>query len=110
MNGLVNSITQFLAVISFLELGLGAVVQSALYKPLAFDNRDEISKIIVSAEKFFKRLAIILLGYMLFLVIFYPYISNQKFGWMYTAILIIAMGINSFAQYYFEAVDCELCI
>ena len=34
VNGLVNSITQFLAIISFLELGVGAVIQSSLYKPL----------------------------------------------------------------------------
>ena len=32
VNGLVNSIAQFLQVIAFLELGVGAVVQSALYK------------------------------------------------------------------------------
>ena len=31
VNGLVNSITQFLTIISFLEVGVGAVVQSALY-------------------------------------------------------------------------------
>ena len=30
VNGLVNSITQFLQVITFLELGVGAVVQSSL--------------------------------------------------------------------------------
>lgn len=35
VNGMVNSIAQFLGVISFLELGVGAVVESALYKPLA---------------------------------------------------------------------------
>ena len=34
VNGLVSSITQFLQVIAFLELGVGAVVQSSLYKPL----------------------------------------------------------------------------
>ena len=34
VNGLVNSITQFLGVITLLDLGVGAVVQSALYKPL----------------------------------------------------------------------------
>ncbi len=35
INGLINSITQFLSIISFLELGIGAVVQSSLYEPLA---------------------------------------------------------------------------
>ena len=57
INGLVNSINQFLQIIAFLELGVGAVVQSSLYKPLADGNNEEISKIIVSAGKFFKKLA-----------------------------------------------------
>lgn len=56
VNGLVNSITQFLGIISFLELGVGAVVQSALYKPLAEKRQDDVSKIISSANKFFTRL------------------------------------------------------
>ena len=70
VNGLVNSITQFLGVISFLELGVGAVVQSALYKPLAEKNQEDVSKIISSANKFFTRLGQILLIYVIALVIF----------------------------------------
>ena len=61
VNGLVNSITQFLGVITLLDLGVGAVVQSALYKPLTEKDTDMISKIYVSANKFFRRLAEILL-------------------------------------------------
>lgn len=34
VNGLVNSITQFLQIIAFLDLGIGAVVKTSLYKPL----------------------------------------------------------------------------
>ena len=60
VNGMVNSIAQFLGVISFLELGVGAVVESALYKPLAEKNNEEISKVMASANKFFQRLAQIL--------------------------------------------------
>ena len=48
VNGLVNSITQFLGVITLLDLGVGAVVQSALYKPLADNNTNMISKIYVN--------------------------------------------------------------
>ena len=47
VNGLVNSITQFLAIISFSELGVGAVIQSSLYKPLAEKNDEQISRVIV---------------------------------------------------------------
>lgn len=105
VNGLVNSITQFLAIIAFLELGVGAVVQSSLYKPLADKDSDSISKIMVSANKFFKRLAMILLVYILILMAGYTYITNSGFDWLYTATLIMVMGISSFAQYYFGVVD-----
>ena len=105
VNGLVDSITQFLGVISFLELGVGAVVQSALYKPLADGDNETISKVIISAGKFFNRLAQALLVYVIILVLVYPHISHQKFGWVYTATLIGTISISSFAQYYFGMVD-----
>ena len=105
VNGLVNSITQFLTVIAFLELGVGAVVQSSLYKPLADEDNAAVSKIIVSANKFFRNLARILLVYIIFLMISYTFITNTDYDWQYTAVLIGAIGISSFAQYYFGMVD-----
>ncbi len=108
VNGLVNSITQFLQIIAFLELGIGAVVQSALYKPLAEKDHSKISKIIVSAQKFFSKLAAILLVYVVVLMIVYPFMAGEDFGWSYTAFLIAAISISSFAQYYFGMVDSLL--
>lgn len=108
VNGLVNSITQFLGVITLLDLGVGAVVQSALYKPLADNNTNMISKIYVSSNKFFRRLAEILLVYVVLLMIFYPMLVNKSFGHMYTALLIAAICISSFAQYYFGIVNSLL--
>lgn len=105
VNGLVNSITQFLGVISFLELGVGAVVQSALYKPLAEKRQDDVSKIISSANKFFTRLGQILLIYVIVLVIVYPQFAGKNFGFIYTATLIVTISISSFAQYYFGIVN-----
>ncbi len=110
INGLVNSITQFLAVITFLELGVGAVVQSSLYKPLADKDNEAISKIIVSANRFFRNIARILLVYIIVLIIVYPFITNhyeneESFSWIYTACLIGAISISSFAQYYYGVVD-----
>ena len=108
INGLVNSITQFLTVIAFLELGLGTVVQSSLYQPLAQRDYDIQSKIYVSAQKFFYKLGQILLCYILFLIVAYPLISGNKFSFLYTATLIIVMSISSFAQYYFGIVNSLL--
>ena len=108
VNGLVNSISQFLGIITLLDLGVGAVVQSSLYKPIANNDKTTISKIYVSASKFFKRLAMILLTYVVVLVGFYPIIVNKNFGFIYTVTLICSICISSFAQYYFGIVNSLL--
>lgn len=105
VNGLVNSITQFLAIISFLELGVGAVVQSSLYKPLADKDNITVSKVITSADKFFRRLGYILAIYVVVMLFYYPYLVKQNFSFTFTAILIVAISIRSFAQYFFCIVN-----
>lgn len=105
VNGLINSITQFLGVISFLELGVGAVVQSSLYKPLAEHDTQQISRIAVSANRFFQRLAQIFIVYVIGLCFFYPFLVNRNFDHIYTATLIIAISISLIAQYYFGIVN-----
>lgn len=108
VNGLVNSITQFLHVIAFLEMGVGAVVQSALYKPLADKNTNSISKIIVSAQNFFNKLAFILIIYVVILMVIYPLFTKKNFGFFYTSFLIFSISISSIAQYYFGIVNSLL--
>jgi O-antigen/teichoic acid export membrane protein len=110
VNGLVQSVTQFLGIISFLELGVGAVVQSSLYKPLAEHDENHISRIIKSAKKFFRTIAGVLVVYVIFLVIFYPYFVKKDFGYIYTATLIVAISISFFAQYYFGIVNRLLLV
>lgn len=110
VNGLVNSIMQFLSMIAFLDMGVGVVVQSALYKPLAEKENAAVSRIVTSADRFFKKLAGILAVYILFLMIFYPYLTDGDFGHAYTAGLIFSIGISSFAQYYFGMVNGLLLV
>ena len=108
VNGLVNSISQFLGIITLLDMGVGAVVQSALYKPLAENNNKQISRIYLSASKFFKRVAMILVGYVIVLMLVFPILSNRSFDSIYTITLIGAISISTFAQYYFGIVNSIL--
>lgn len=106
VNGLINSITQFLGIITYLDLGISAVVQSALYKPLVENNSRKISEIVSSARTFYKTIAKILLVYVFILILAYPCIlKNNEFSPIYTGTLIAAISINSFAQYYFGITD-----
>ena len=105
INGLVQSVTQFLGVVSLLDMGVGQVIQSSLYRPLVAGNQREISSILASGEKFFRRIALILVVYVLILVGVYPTVIERSFEWGFTASLILAISVNSFAQYYFGVVD-----
>lgn len=110
INGLVNSISQFLGVIAFLELGVGAVVKSALYKPLADNDNIQISKIVNSANVFFRKLGYILLIYVIALIIIYPALIDSQLSFAFIATLIVAISIRSFAQYFFGIVNRLLLV
>lgn len=100
MNGLIQSITQFLGIISFLEMGIGQVIQSALYKPLVEQDYLTISRVMGSANRFYKRIAFALLGYIVVLIFVYPLLVSYSFDWKFIVTLVIIMGLGTFAQYY----------
>lgn len=101
VNGLIFSITQFLAYITLLESGFGPVIKSALYKPIAFENEKEINNILNTSEKFFKKIAYIFIIYIMILCIIYPLIINTDFDVLFTISLIIIISISTFAEYFF---------
>lgn len=105
VNGLVSSVQQLLGLISFCELGVGAVVQSALYKPLADNDGVLTSKILISARKFFDKVGIILSVYVVLLAAFFPLSQRDDFDYISTMFLVLAMSISYFAQYFFGVRD-----
>ena len=101
VNGLVSSITQFLAYISLLESGIGPVIKASLYKPIASKNKKEISGVLKASEKFFKTISYIFIIYLLILAFVYPLIVSSEFKYFYTLSLVIIISISTFAEYYF---------
>ena len=108
INGLTQSIKSFLGVISFLDLGVGQVMRSSLYHPLAKGDEMQLSCVMRSGRRFYRQLAYILAGYVLILVCVYPVVAKTEFGWLYTAVLILVMAISSFAEYYFGIANEQL--
>lgn len=106
MNGLVNSITQFLSIITFLDLGVGSVVQSTLYKPLAQNNTEHIAQILKASKKYFRHISYLLIIYIAILIFVYPLLINiQATSYISTILLIIAISVSQFGQYYFGIVN-----
>lgn len=99
-NGLINSVTQFLSVISMLECGVSSVVQTNLYGPLARKELDEISKIFLSSKIFFGKIARIFSAYIAVLIVGYPILVKTYFEFKFVAPLILIIAISSLANYY----------
>ena len=99
-NGLITSITQFLGFITLMEMGVGAVVQAALYKPLAEHDDAQLSRIIRSARSFFFKIGLVLTGYIVFLCFFYKQISHTEFSNKYIVPLILAISITNLCEYF----------
>lgn len=101
-NGLVTSLTQFLNYIAIVEGGLGSVVLTALYGPLANKNNESISKVLATAHQFFKQIAYIFVAYVAVLSFVYPFVIKSSFSWVYIASLTIILAISLLIQYFFS--------
>lgn len=101
VNGIILSISQFLSYITLLEAGLGPVVIYALYKPLANKDNEVLNGIIAASDRFFKKLGIFFLVYMIILATFYPFMFLNEFDFEFVFWMVFILGISTFTQYYF---------
>ena len=101
VNGLVSSITNFLGIITLLDLGVGAVVQSSLYKPLSEKDTSKISNILFESKIFFDRIGLILILYTCLLMLFFPLAISSEIGFLSTAFLVFSIALTNITQYFF---------
>ena len=101
VNGLINSITQFLGYIVLLEAGIGPVIKSCLYKPLSKKDSSELINILNASEIFFKKISIVFVIYIVILSFLYPVFINNEFNSLFTISLIFIISISTFCEYYF---------
>lgn len=100
-NGVVSSITQFCTFIALLRAGVTGAARVALYKPLANNDTGKISSILMATQKFMRKVAYIFVGYILILACVYPFIVKIDASFFDVAILVVIIGMGTFAQYYF---------
>ena len=101
INGLINSITQFLLYISLLESGIGPVIKSKLYKPIANNDKHEIENILYASDNFFKTIAKIFLLYIIILCFVFPILFKNQFDSLFTISLLIIISISTLFEYFF---------
>lgn len=100
INGIVSSISQFIAYINLLQFGIGPIIKNALFKPIANNDKKQISEILGASFKFFKKIAFALIAYIFILCIIFP-IINKEYSTLFSISLIIIISLGTFFEYFF---------
>ena len=100
INGIIASITHFTSIMALLDMGVGAVVQSSFYKPLAENDTDSISKIYKSSSRFFLKITVALVAYTAAVSFAYPLIVKTSLSFHVMAMLVAAVSFNSYSKNY----------
>ncbi len=99
VNGLIYSLNQFLSFITLAEGGVTGVVLASLYKPLVERNNATLSSILVTAEKFYKKIGMFYVLYAILLGILYPLFRKTEFSISYILSLALILSFGLLIQY-----------
>ena len=101
VNGVLQSIAQFLGYISLLDAGVSAVIRAKFYKPLADEDYNRVQKIVNSAKNFYHKIAFIFIAYTAIVAAFLPLTFAGEYEYIFTFSLVIIIALSTFAEYFF---------
>lgn len=110
INGLVSSITQFIAYFNLLGVGISAAAVWALYKPLAEENYDVVSSIVVTAKNNYKKAGLVFIFFTIILATLYPiYVEINSLSKVETFLLILVIGASGVIEL-FTLARCQVLL
>lgn len=97
-NGIIASVTKFLSLFAIVEIGINGSTRVALYKSLANNNKNQTSAIINANDRYYRKISLILILYMLALAFVVPMIVNSDISYWQIFAMVIIIGISKFAE------------
>lgn len=103
VNGLSSTITQILNIILILQAGAATAAIYSLYKPIADNDIQEVSRNIYSAERFFRKISFIFAGIMFVTALFTAIFIKSGLDSKFIFIAFVIMGMKSFLDLYYTS-------
>ncbi len=100
INGMVSSITQFIAYLSLVEAGVGGAAIAALYRPLAEKDTGKCSAILSASAEFYRKSGILFVILVFMLAFFYPLAVDKEVDRMQAGLMVLVLGITSAAEFF----------
>lgn len=102
VNGLVSSLNQFLSYITLVEGGITGVIVANLYKPIVERDNNKISSVLVTADRFYKKIGALFIAYSVILSIIYPLHFKTEFTFSYVCSLTLILSLTLLIQYMYS--------
>lgn len=101
VNGIVTSITQFIAYLTLLEAGLSGATVFSLYKPIAAKDTYAVNRILVAAKNLYYRTGHIFSCMVVFCATLYPFfVHTNKVDYGELFCLFCILGVNGILEFY----------
>ena len=101
INGLVSSISQFIAYFNLVEAGLSGAAIYALYKPLAGKDHKSINGVVSAAKKLYNQSGYIFLSLTLGMSFIYPLLVKTNAVTPFNVgLLIVILGVNGALEFF----------
>ena len=101
VNGVIQSINQFLSYTVILECGIGGMALASFYKPLAYGDTEAVSDIFNNTKSFFSKISLVFLGLVAVLTFCIRFAVKADFSPFYIGALVVILGVNNYFAYYF---------
>ena len=100
VNGMVSSITQFIAYLNIVEAGVGGASIAALYKPLALGDSSERNAILSATAKFYNRSGLLFTILIFILAFVYPLLVGNEVDRLQAGLMVLVLGITGAAEFF----------
>ena len=94
INGVNNSIGQFLSYVALVEMGIGNATIVKLYDPIVASDYSSVSDIISSTRKKYLQAGTLYSAIVILLAFIYPYIIRNQIDYKLASLLFLILGIN----------------
>ena len=99
LNGVSNSITQFISYFTLLEAGLAGSAIFSLYKPMATKDYSMINGILSASKQYYNRIALLYLGCVVLFSVIFSFVENVMLSQTDLLLLSLAIGIGGVIEF-----------
>lgn len=103
INGLLNSVTQFIAYLILFEAGIQIVATQSLYKSIGDNDCRETNEILSAVNKSYKKIGILYFCGLLFLSLIYPlFTKTEDISYLTIFLVVFFSGFGNVISFFFQ--------